>query len=307
MKVFVAGATGVVGRPLVSQLLERGHEVTGMTRSEAGAERLRAQGAHAAIADVFDEERVRAAVAEADPEVLVHELADLPHKMNLRKLDEFYAGLPRMRTEGTRVLVGAAQAAGVRRIVAQSIAFLYAPEGAAVKDEDGRVWDDAPEPFGGAIRATLDLERQVVGAGGIALRYGWFYGPGTYYARDGHTAKEVRARRQPIVGRGDAITSFLHVDDAASATVAAIEGETAGVFNVVDDEPAPMGDWLPAFAEALGAKAPRRVPAFLARFAVPKMIAEMATTLRGASNERFKRELVWEPRYPSYREGFGDL
>jgi 2-alkyl-3-oxoalkanoate reductase len=274
VKVFVAGATGVVGRPLVAQLVEHGHDVTGMTRSEAGAEQLRGQGAKAAIADVFDEGAVRAAVAEAAPDVLVHELADLPDSMNLRKL------------------------------VAQSIAFLYAPEGPAVKDEDARVWDDAPGAFGKAIAATMDLERQVTEVGGVVLRYGWFYGPGTYYAQDGHTANEVRARRQPIVGRGDATSSFIHVMDAASATVAAVEGEAGGVFNVVDDEPAAARDWLPVFAEAVGAKPPRRVPAFLARLALPKDIGVLATDLRGASNARFKREFGWEPRYASWREGF---
>jgi 2-alkyl-3-oxoalkanoate reductase len=306
VKVFVAGATGVVGRPLVAQLVERGHEVTGMTRSERGAEQLRGQGARAAIADVFDEQAVRAAVAEAAPDALVHELADLPDSMNLRKLDEFYAGLTRMRSEGTRVLVGAVRAAGVGRLVAQSIAFLYAPEGAAIKDEDARVWHDAPGAFGKAIAATMDLERQVTEAGGVVLRYGWFYGPGTYYAQDGHTATEVRARRQPIVGRGDAISSFIHVEDAASATVAAVEGEAAGIFNVVDDDPAPARDWLPAFAEAVGAKPPRRVPAFLAKLVLPKDLGVVATELRGASNARFKREFGWEPHYASWREGFRD-
>jgi nucleoside-diphosphate-sugar epimerase len=192
-------------------------------------------------------------------------------------------------------------------MVAQSIAFLYAPEGDGVKDEEGRVFDFAPEPFGTAVAAVLDLERQVTGTDGldgVVLRYGWFYGPGTFYNRDGSAADDVRRRRQPIVGRGEGVFSFLHVDDAASATVAAVEGGPSGVYNVTDDDPAPMRDWLPVFAEAVGAKRPWRVPAWLAKLAAPKMVVGLATTLRGASNARFKREFGWQPKYASWREGF---
>jgi len=307
MKVFVAGASGAIGRLLLPRLVAAGHEVTGMTRSEERAEALRGQGAAAVVADVFDEDAVRSAMAGAEPEVVVHQLTALPKKMDVRKLDELYAGTDRLRTEGTRILIEAARAAGARRMVAQSIAFLYAPEGDSVKDEDAAPFTQAPEPFGGTVRALMDLEQQVTGAGGlegVVLRYGWFYGPRTYYAPDGATAAEVHRRRQPVVGKGDGGFSFIHVDDAASATVAAVEGGPPGIYNVTDDEPAPMREWLPAFAEAIGAKKPRRVPRWLAKLAAPKMLVDMATTLRGASNERFKREFGWKPGYASWREGF---
>ncbi len=205
MKVFVAGASGAIGRPLVPRLVAGGHHVTGMTRSEERAEELRRAGAEAVVADVFDSDRVTAALATAEPEVVVHQLTALPKRLDLRKMDEAYAGTNRLRTEGTRILMAAARAAGARRMVAQSIAFLYAPEGDAVKDEDARAFTDAPEPFGGAVRALMDMEAQVTGAAGIegvVLRYGWFYGPGTFYAADGSSADDVRRRRQPVVGKG---------------------------------------------------------------------------------------------------------
>lgn len=309
MKVFVAGATGAIGRSLVPRLLAAGHEVTGMTRSEERAADVRGQGASAMVADVFDEDRVRSVIAESAPEVVVHQATALPQRMDLKNLDAMYGPTNRIRTEGTRILLGAARAAGVRRVVAQSIAFLYAPEGDRVKDEDGAPFTDAPEPFGEGVRAVLDLERQVTGAEGIegvVLRYGWFYGPGTYYSQDGATAEDVRRRRQPVVGKGQGVFSFIHVDDAAAATVAAVESGSPGVYNVTDDEPAPVREWLPAFAEAVGAKRPWRVPAFLARLAAPKMLVEMATSTRGASNDRFKREFGWEPSHRSWREGFRD-
>ena len=307
MRVFVAGASGAIGRPLVPQLLAAGHEVTGMTRSEESAAALRSTGASAAVVDVFDAEAVRAAMAEARPEVVVHQLTALPSKFDVRKMKGMYEATNRVRTEGTRNLIDAARAAGARRVVAQSIAFLYAPEGERVVSEEARPFDDAPEPFGTAVGAVLDLERQVTGIEGIdgvVLRYGWFYGPGTFYARDGSTADDVRRRRQPIVGKGDGVFSFLHVDDAAGATVAAVEGGPPGVYNVTDDEPAPMRDWLPVFAEAVGAKRPWRVPVWLAKLAAPRMVVDLATTLRGASNARFKREFGWQPKYASWREGF---
>jgi nucleoside-diphosphate-sugar epimerase len=307
MRVFVAGASGAIGRRLVPQLLAAGHEVTGMTRSEASAAELRSAGASAAVVDVFDPAAVRSAMEEARAEVIVHQLTALPSRFDVRKMKGMYEATNRVRTEGTRNLIDGARAAGARRMVAQSIAFLYAPEGDAVKDEDARTFEDAPEPFGSGVEAVLDLERQVTGAEGIegvVLRYGWFYGPGTYYAQDGSTAHEVRKRRQPVVGKGDGVFSFLHVDDAASATVAAVEGGPPGVYNVTDDEPAPMRDWLPVFAEAVGARRPWRVPVWLAKLAAPRMVVGLATTLRGASNARFKREFGWQPKYASWREGF---
>lgn len=307
MRVFVAGASGAIGRALVPQLIAAGHEVTGMTRSEESAEAMRSSGAAAAVVDVFDAEALRSAMADARPEVVVHQLTALPSKFELRGLKNAYDATNRIRTEGTRNLIGAARTAGARRVVAQSIAFLYAPEGDAVKDEDARTFEGAPEPFGSAVGAVLDLERQVTGAEGmegVVLRYGWFYGPGTFYAQDGSAANDVRKRRQPVVGKGDGVFSFVHVDDAAGATVAAVEGGAPGVYNVTDDEPAAMRDWLPLFAEAVGAKRPMRLPLWLAKLAAPKIVVGLATTLRGASNERFKGEFGWQPRYASWREGF---
>jgi nucleoside-diphosphate-sugar epimerase len=305
-RVFVAGASGAIGRPLVRQLVQAGHEVTGMTRREAAATEIEAAGARAVACDVFDRDALAAAVAEARPEVLVHELTALPDVFDFRD-PELYTATNRVRTEGTANLLAAAKEAGTGRVVAQSIAFVYAPVGGWVKDEDAPVMKNAPEPFGEALRAVLDLERQVTeadGVDGLVLRYGFFYGPGTTYADDGYHAGEVRRRRFPIVGRGDGTLSFIHVEDAASATVAAVERGEPGIYNVVDDEPAPMRDWLPIYAQALGAKRPLRVPAFLARLVAGRAAAALATQTRGASNEKAKRELGWSPRYPSWRQGF---
>jgi nucleoside-diphosphate-sugar epimerase len=304
MRVFVAGATGAIGRPLVPKLLEAGHEVTGMTRSEESASRLRESGAGAVVCDVFDEALVREAMASAAPDVVVHQLTALPDRMDLRD-DTTYHGTNRLRTEGTRILLEAAP--GARRFVAQSIAFGYAPGGERVKDEDAPLMLGAEGHFGEAVEAVAELERAVTGAEGlegVVLRYGFFYGPATYYAPDGSTAEEVRKRRLPIVGRGDGVFSFIHVDDAAEATVAAVERGDPGIYNVVDDEPAPMRDWLPVYAEALGAKPPRRVPKLLARLVAGKEAVAFATALPAASNARAKRELGWEPRHPSWRQGF---
>lgn len=307
MRVFVAGATGAIGRPLVRQLVEAGHEVTGTTRSPERAARLEEQGATAAIVDAFDRERVMEAVAAAQPEVVVHQLTDLPEAIDLRKLDESYRGNDRIRREATPHLIDAARAAGARRIVAQSIAFLYAPEGGAVKDEDDPAWVAAPAPLDRGIGTVVGVERAVTeaeGIEGVVLRYGFFYGPGTYYAADGSTATEVRKRRYPLVGSGSGVFSYIHVEDAASATIAALDRGAPGIYNVVDDEPAPMRDWLPVYADALGAKAPRRFPAFLARVIAGRFATAMALDLRGASNAKAKRELGWTPRYASWREGF---
>lgn len=307
MRVFVAGASGAIGRLLVPRLVAAGHEVTGMTRSEERADALRTAGASPVVADVFDEDAVKAAMASAQPEVVVHQLTALPKRLDTKNFDEAYAPTDRLRTEGTRILVAAARASGARRMVAQSVAFLYAPEGSAIKDEDARPFTDAPQPFAATVQALMDLERQVTeadGIEGVVLRYGWFYGPGTFIAPDGATADELRRRRQPVVGKGGGVWSFIHVDDAAGATVAAVEGGPPGIFNVVDDQPAPMREWLPAFADAIGAKRPRRIPVWIAKLFAPRMLVEMTTSLRGASNARFKQSFGWQPRYSSWREGF---
>jgi nucleoside-diphosphate-sugar epimerase len=308
VRVFVAGATGAVGRPLVPKLVAAGHEVTGMTRSESKAEDVRRAGARAVVADVFDVDALGAAMEEARPEVIVHELTALPDRIDFRKADT-YAATNRVRTEGTRNLIDAARTAGARRIVCQSIAFAYRMDGEGLKTENDPLLSEAAGAFGSGVRALREMEAMVLGADGLdglVLRYGFFYGPGTYYAADGTSTDDVRRRRMPIVGRGSGVFSFIHVDDAADATVAAVERGSPGVYNVTDDEPAPMREWVPVFAEAAGAKPPRRVPVWLARFVAGKDVSNFAVELRGASNEKAKRELGWEPAHPSWRSGFGE-
>jgi 2-alkyl-3-oxoalkanoate reductase len=308
VRVFVAGATGVVGRPLVTKLVTAGHEVTGMTRSESKTEDVRRAGARAVVADVFDVHALGAAMEEARPEVIVHELTALPDRIDFRKADT-YAATNRVRTEGTRNLIDAARTAGARRIVCQSIAFAYRMDGEGLKTENDPLLSEAAGAFGSGVSALREMESMVLGADGLdglVLRYGFFYGPGTYYAVDGTSTDDVRRRRMPIVGRGSGVFSFIHVDDAADATVAAVERGAPGVYNVTDDEPAPMRDWVPVFAEAAGAKPPRRVPVWLARFVAGKDVSNFAVELRGASNEKAKRELGWEPVHTSWRSGFAE-
>jgi len=308
MKVFVAGASGAIGRPLVRQLLSAGHEVTGMTRREENAEAIRVAGAKAVVCDVFDASALESAVGESTPEVVIHELTLLPPRLDPRSKDAL-APTNRLRVEGTSNLIAAAKAAGARRLIAESVAFFYVAEGDWVKDEDAPAFAEVAGPFGDAGRALADLERQVTGAEGlegVVLRYGWLYGPGTYYDRDGSQTEDFHRRRMPIVGKGTGIFSFVQVEDAASATVAAVERGEPGIYNVVDDEPASLSEWAPAFAQAVGAKKPRRVPVWLARLAAGAAAAEMTTSQRGASNAKAKRELAWQPRYPSWRQGFAD-
>jgi nucleoside-diphosphate-sugar epimerase len=307
MRVFVAGASGAIGTPLVRQLLAAGHEVTGMTRRQERAEEIRAAGAAAVVCDVFDAGVLRDAVVAAAPEAVIHALTALPSHYDPKS--DYLAPTNRIRVEGTRNLVAATRAAGARRLIAESIAFAYRPQGDWVKDEEAPLFDDAPGNFGATFGAVAELERQALGAEGIegvVLRYGWLYGPATYYDRGGQQAEEVTKRRLPIVGKGTGTFSFVHVEDAASATVAALERGSAGIYNVVDDEPAPLGEWAPVYAEALGAKPPRHVPAWLARLVAGKDIAAAALEMRGADNAKARRELDWEPAHPSWRQGFHD-
>jgi nucleoside-diphosphate-sugar epimerase len=304
----VAGASGAIGRPLVPMLVENGHDVTGMTRSEERAERIRRVGARTVVLDVFDADGVKAALGEARPEVVVHELTALPDRLDFRRQD-LYQPTNRLRTEGTRILIDAALEAGASRMVAQSIAFAYTPVGDRVKDETAPLMPDAPGPFASGVKALREMEGAVTatpGLEGIVLRYGFFYGPGTYYAPDGSTAAEVKRRRLPIVGKGTGVFSFIHVDDAAAATVAAVERGAPGIYNITDDEPAELRDWLPVYADAIEAPKPWRVPAFLARLLAGKDAASFMLELRGASNEKAKRELGWEPRWKTWRQGFRD-
>jgi nucleoside-diphosphate-sugar epimerase len=308
MKVFVAGASGVIGRPLVRQLVAAGHEVTGTTRREERMDEIRAAGATPVRCNALRSQEIHNALHRAEPEVVINQLTSLPQKYNPRKAS-FYAETDRVRREGGHNLVEAARKVGARRFLTQGIAFLYAPEGDWVKDEDARPFEDAPGHFRAAIEAMLGHEREVVecpGFEGLVLRYGQFYGPGTYYASDGHLGREARRRRFPVVGPGTGVFSFLHVEDAAAATVAALDRGSPGVYNVADDEPAPLREWLPVYAEALGAKPPRHVPVWLARLVAGRAVADQAVALRGASNAKAKRELGWQPSYPSWRDGFRD-
>jgi nucleoside-diphosphate-sugar epimerase len=305
MRVFLAGASGVIGRPLIAALVGAGHEVAGMTRREDRRAEIDAAGATGVVCDVFDPEALTATVSAARPEVVVHELTALPAKLDVREKGVYDAN-NRIRTEGTRNLVAAAQAAGARRMVAQSIAFVYAPVGGPVKSEDDPVMQAEGE-YGAAVAAAMELERRVTeaeGLEGLVLRYGFFYGPGSSYAANGHQAEEVRRRRFPIVGGGEGVFSFLHVDDAAAATLAACERGEPGVYNVCDDDPAPVRDWLPLYAGAVGAKRPMRVPKLIARMVAGQSAVALATTLRGASNAKAKSALGWEPRWASWRQGF---
>jgi nucleoside-diphosphate-sugar epimerase len=307
VKIFFAGATGVLGRRILPLLVKGGHEVTAMTRSEARVEGLRSAGATPVVCDVFDANALRDAVVAASPQVVLHELTDLPPNIDPRKADEQTAGNDHIRIEGTKNLVSAALAAGAKRMVAQSIAFAYAPIGGPVKREEDPLYDDAPWPFSRSVEALHALESAVTqteGIDGLVLRYGFFYGPGSGYASDAFWADQVRKRRFPIVGTGAGVFPFIHVDDAATATIAAVEGGPPGIYNIVDDDPAALWEWLPVYAEAVGAKKPRRVPAFIARFVAGSFSVMLATQLRGASNEKAKRELGWTPRYASWRQGF---
>jgi nucleoside-diphosphate-sugar epimerase len=307
MKVLVAGSTGAIGKQLVPRLVANGHEVVGMTRSSAKAEAVRALGAEPVIADALDPEQVADAVARAEPEAIVHELTSLSGGIDLRKFERSFAPTNRLRTEGTDHLLSAARAAGVRRFVAQSYAgWPAARSGPPVQDEDAPLDPDPAPPMREGHAAIRHLEQAVTGADwteGIVLRYGGFYGPGTSLDRGGEHVEAIRSRKFPIVGDGAGVWSFLQIEDAAEATVAALERARPGIYNVVDDEPAPVSEWLPAVASALGAKPPRRVPRWLGRLLAGEAAVIMMTEIRGASNQKAKRELGWEPRHPSWRQG----
>ncbi len=305
MKIFLAGATGVVGRALLPMLLEAGHEVAAMTSSADRAAELEAVGATPVVCDVFDGERLREQVTAAAPEVVVNQLTRLPQRMNPRDRDSYRAN-DRVRTEGARNLAAAAAAAGARRQVAQSIAFATRPSGPPVLDEDAPLYDGAAEPWGSAVAAVRALEQSTCEGGteGVVLRYGFFYGPGTAFAPGGQRHEEIAARRFPLLGGGRAVWSFVHVEDAASAALAALDGGGPGIYNVCDDAPAPVIEWLPAYAKAIGAKPPLRIPTVVGRVAAGPIAVHYATTLRGASNARFTGAFGWRPAYGSWRRGF---
>lgn len=309
MKVFVAGASGAIGKPAVRRLVAAGHEVTGMTRREERAEEIRAAGATPVICDVFDGKALSEAVGLAQPEVVVHLLTALPPRIDYKAKEDPLAATNRVRTEGTRNLLAAAKAAGARRVVAESVAFFYTPEGDWVKDEEAPLNLGVPGIFGTAAAALSEMESQVLGAEGmegVVLRYGWLYGPGTFFAADGSSTEDAHKRKLPIVGKGGGTFSFLQVEDAGAATVAAVERGAPGIYNVVDDEPAPMREWVPVFCEAVGAKKPFRVPTWIARLIAGPAAVASATQLRGADNAKAKAELGWQPAWSSWRQGFVD-
>jgi 2-alkyl-3-oxoalkanoate reductase len=308
MRLFVAGATGALGKQLVPLLVSEGHDVVGMTRSPEKAHSLRDLGAEAAVADGLDAAAVRDAVVKAEPEVVIHEMTALAGAKSFRKFDDEFALANRLRTEGTDHLLAASRAAGARRFVAQSYGnWNYERTGAGPKSEEDPLDPDPPANQRRSLDAIRYLEERVVGADdleGLALRYGNFYGPGTGFALDGDLAQLVRKRRLPIIGDGAGVWSFIHLDDVATATLLAVERGAAGVYNVVDDEPAPVAVWLPEYAKALSAEPPRHVPVWLGRLASGEVGVSMMTRIRGASNAKARRELTWEPRYRSWREGF---
>ena len=300
MRVFVAGASGAIGTRLVPQLIARGHDVIGTARSPRGIERAAALGAKPIVLDLLDGRAVRKAVLEAEPDAIVHQATALANVRFSRKLDRSFAQTNRLRRDGTDALLAAAREAGVHRFIAQSFASTrYAREGGPVKTEDDPL---DPTPVAGMREtdaAMRYLDQAVTDAGGIALRYGGFYG-----APDDGLLEPVRKRQFPIVGNGGGVSSFIHLDDAAAATVLALERDGPAIYNIVDDEPAPVREWLPVLADALGAKPPRRFPVWLARLIAGEAGVMLGTDARGASNAKAKRELGWRLRYPSWRQGF---
>ncbi|MGH2358571.1 MAG: NAD-dependent epimerase/dehydratase family protein [Candidatus Limnocylindria bacterium] len=306
MRVFVAGASGAIGRHLVPRLVAAGHEVHGMTRSESKRAMLAELGAVPVVADALDPDQVAEAVGKAKPDVIVHQLTGLAGK-GMRGLKRRMGMTNRLRTEGTDHLLSAGQAVGVRRFVAQSNYALYARTGGQVKSEEDPVDPSPPGKLREGLAAIRHLEQAVLDARwteGIVLRYGGFYGPGTNMAPGEDLFEMVRKRRFPLIGDGGGVWSFIHIADAAEATVAAVEHGSRGVYNIVDDDPAPVAEWLPALARTLGAKKPIRVPRFVVRLFAGEAGVVMMTEARGASNDKAKRELDWRPAYPSWREGF---
>jgi nucleoside-diphosphate-sugar epimerase len=309
MRIFIAGATGAVGRRLVPRLVRAGHTVAGLTRTPAKASALRELGAEPFVADALDERSVHAAVQEARPDVIVHELTDLAGASDLRRFDRVFANSNRLRTIGTDHLLAAARDCGVKRMVAQSYCgWPYARSGGHVKSEDDALDPNPPQAMSRTLDAIRYLEQAVTTSSapaGVVLRYGSFYGPDTGMF-DSAFVDQIRKRRVPLIGSGDAWWSFVHIDDAAEATALAIERGT-GIYNVVDDDPAPVHDWLPAVAAMLDARPPFHLPAWLARIVAGEHLVVMMTEARAGSNAKAKRELGWRPGHSSWQQGFAEL
>ena len=306
MKVFIAGGTGVIGRQLVPRLVAEGYIVTAISRSDAGVGWLRDQGALAELCDVFDAARLQRLVAQCRPDAVMHQMTDISPNMHPRRVGEDMSTTNRLRTEGTRLLANAATSSGARRFIVQSIAFLYAPDHPSPASERTPLYREAPAAYRPMVDAVTQCEEVTLGTAGIegtVLRYGYFYGAGTIYARDGTFANGVMQRRIPLVGDGAGVYSFIHVSDAAAATVAALQAD-AGIYNVVDDEPAAVREWLPCYASVLGARPPVRIPALIGRMAGGSYLTYLMNRQIGASNLLAKSHLGWRPRYASWREGF---
>ena len=308
MRILVAGAGGAVGRALLPALVAKGHEVIGMTRSKAKAASVRSTGAQHVAADALDAKSVLRVVEETKPDAIIEQLTSIPAKLNLRRFDEEFAETNRLRTTGTDNLVAAAQAFGIHRFVAQSFGgWPYTRTGGPVKTEVDPLDPDPPSALRNTLNAIRHLEEKVTttpGLEGIALRYGFFYGPVKTVGGIGTMVEDVRRRRIPVVGSGAGVWSFIHIDDVASATVAALERGASGLYNIADDEPAAVSVWLPAMAEMLEAKPPLHIPAWLARPMIGKAGVVFMTETRGASNAKAKRSLGWKPKWPTWREGF---
>jgi nucleoside-diphosphate-sugar epimerase len=307
MKVFVAGATGALGRQLVPRLVSAGHQVTGMIRSESKRAALFQLGATPVVAEALDPDQVADAVGKSEPEVIIHELTAIA-ALDMRHWDRSFAMTNRLRTEGTDHLLSAGRAVGVRRFIAQSYAsWPYARTGGPVKSEEDPLDPNPAREMVQSLDAIRHLEAAVIGADwteGIVLRYGALYGPSTSLAPGGEQFEMIRRRKLPVVGDGAGIWSFVHVADAADATVAAVDHGSRGIYNVVDDDPAPVAEWLVELAKQFGAPKPWRVPRFVGRLLAGEAGAVMMTDIRGASNVKAKREFDWRPRHPSWRHGF---
>ncbi len=311
MNVFVAGASGVVGKSLVPQLIKKGYSVVAMTRSEQKARELRTLGVQAVVADGLDGAAVMKAVTSTKPDVIVHQMTSLTDVKDFKNFDREFAVTNRLRTEGTDNLVAAARAAGVGRIVAQSYGnWTYDRTGTALKTEDDALDPHPPANQRKSLEAIRYLEDRITRSSdfdGIALRFANFYGPGTSFAPDGIVANMVRKRMLPIIGNGGGVWAFVHVDDVATATVCAIEHGAPGVYNIVDNEPAPAARWIPELAVMLGAKAPMHVPVWLGRLAIGDVGVSMMTQIRGTSNAKAISKLGWSPRYNSWRAAFRNV
>jgi nucleoside-diphosphate-sugar epimerase len=308
MKIFVAGSTGAIGKLLVPELIDQGHQVTALVRTPEKARQVEAAGARAAVADALNHADLSAAIIRAEPEVIIDQLTALAGAVDLKNFDREAEPTNRLRTEGTDALLAPASAVGARRFIAQSFCgWPFAREGGAVRTEEAPLDSNPPAGFSRTLGAIKYLENTVRDTGeldGLVLRYGAFYGPGTAIARDGQIVEMVRRRLLPIVGDGAGIWSFIHIRDAAKATAAAVTQGNPGIYQIVDDDPAPVSAWLPALAQAVGAKPPRRVPAVLGKLAIGEGGVSMMTKIRGCSNAKAKRELGWQPSYSSWRRGF---